>query len=58
MVHPIEFKKWLNDCIENARNQGMTEEEILLALLEETHSQLLRVHNQLDMKLEKKENET
>jgi len=51
MMHPIEFKKRLDDCIENARNQGVTEEDILLALLEKTHSQLVRVQNQLYMKL-------
>ena len=33
MLHPCEFQKWLNDCVENARKKGMPNEEIQFILI-------------------------
>ncbi len=35
-MKPLEFKNWLDNCLRDARTQGLSDEDILIELLEQT----------------------
>lgn len=36
MIHPLEFKSWLENCIKDGIRQGLSEEDILFTFMDET----------------------
>jgi hypothetical protein len=41
-MHPIEFKVWLENCIRDAKANGLPEDEICLEFLEQTRMMLVK----------------
>ncbi len=35
MLKPSEFKRWVDSCVQSARDQGLSDEEIYLEFLEQ-----------------------
>jgi len=41
-MNPQELKTWIEDCIRTAKSKGMSDEEILIELMEQVRIMLVR----------------
>lgn len=41
-MQPCEFKMWLDNCISNAKINGLTDNEILIEFMEQTRLMLIK----------------